>query len=863
MPSYATITPGVFAYSYEWKEPINLTDYVVGVTGSLSIVGSTQDRISITMKGAIDSELLSLMDWIQLTFYSEASNPPAHIFFGRISSISHGSAPMSATGIMTTTTITAVTWAAFMLSTATEHRRWLPLYLRGQYKDAPTVSTWSHAEGLSIGTDDSIVKLEDVPTLATLMVALDEKLRDGGRQGLIPDPMTAVQLWAEMWIRFGGPLRQEFEMPVSFADGKSYPLHNFVAKVNRTKLKGDQTRKGIPLDTAKDGKGEQDTEFDRKMNLSRPFAESWYKEEDDDRTRKKSAWVEFFDWGSYWRDCEYYTPGRCMMKDAIRWGHEKPLWGGMHDYSDPGFTELFCSLIEHAEIPKSGLSGEAEAHDGLMFDRDFLPTIVFRPMPHPTYPLDREVKPIENDFGTSITEADATGYKLCNKLMLDVNSLVGLNMNQNGTDLRTSWVVKPEAALLGDKGAAFEDGFITAATGYKIPLYDEKAMDVYGWLPQESQTKYWMLPPDPDLALRPDEMRPKEAFDVLVLKTYLQHAWTIRALDTYQGEIRFKAFNHDIPRPGDVGFLVGQPLTPGRLVIPGNEFPLIQADESAPNVGTQAQTRAAVHSMASVLNGDNNYAFSFYVEGVGFSVTTSEESATHETVVTVSFSHGQLITLGSEETDANGQRKTKDILKGKPYKRFVDYSEVGIDPKWWLPYTFDITAELKRIVQRRNTESREAMLSDQLTSEIGDAVKKISDDKKPQKKRGRTRGQILGLKPQPYFSRTKAADSLAAAFDKVKGKPKKKRAKIPKSVKRVLDKKMVRAQKKKRRLRKKFMDALRSRQRKNDKQRQKYQEQQRKQGEIDQKRVDQALGREPVKGKRTPVDASIDRVFGP
>lgn len=687
--SYSTVQPIVVAYSYEYVDPINLTEYISAVAVQRSLFDSFADSVSITLEGPEIGEVLSPGDWIQVDLCRTMDLDWAeHYFFGRIGQISFSSVPLGdSSGITTTVSISATTWAQVFETYVTDMRRWVLLKARELGGDSripePIAAEQQRAVEQGLLADAA----GRIPTLASLIRELGEaSVTDPTARSktVTPTPMAAVQLYMEMYVRFGGSLRQSFLMPLSWGKGKSIPLHTCIAKLNRSRRDGGLSRLSPKTNPQDDDK-----------NLARSFVESgWY--QSSRVTPESSAWLKYYDWDSWFESLPYYPIAKSVMTDAMALDQTRPVITGMMEWSDPGFCELVFGVAEQIEVPTGLLDGFVKCHDDIVLSRNFLPSVSLRPIPHPVYRVSApgdETTVRYGDAGEALVKADASGYEKCTKFLLDVGSIEALDLQKNTADLRCYWMVKPEGVLFGSGGVTqFDDAAIGRATGWKIPLWDSYATNVYGLNPEEPSTKYVFT----DLG----GGRSQALWAVLTQKTYLSYAWTIKALDLLTGTITMPLLDHNLPRPGDVGFVVGGSIFgSGRQIEPETLGQLRATDGVPDNFDPGGLTGQRPSEFQPLNVGDffgalaqqfqykGERAFAFYVEEVQISVSTSSDSSVSTGMVSVSFSHGQMVSL-SAEWASRGMWSTF----GAPYKRFVDYSEVQIEPTFWLPYYMDVGA---------------------------------------------------------------------------------------------------------------------------------------------------------------------------
>lgn len=665
--TYRTIQPVVIVYSYAWKEPVNLSEYIGSVHFTRSIAASHEDTAQLQINGADLAELLSPGDWVQIDLYESSDfDWVEHHFFGRIERIGHTSMSLEtqSTGITTNSLITVSTWGNVLTEFVSEFKRWMLLKIRDRNLKSEISANVP---------EDLFLAGNDIPTLHSLVQQLQTVVgKDGARSSAMPTPIAAVQLYMELFVRFGGVLRQRFLMPASWGDGKVSPLHEFIAKLNIGRVGGGSEKLLV-----------NQSENDKLVNFARKFSDSgWYKT-DPHYDAKKSAWYHYFDWRSYFDKCPYYPIARAAMDDLATMDQTRPVFTGMKDWSDPGFNELYFGLAEHVFSPGARQSPLVHTHDGVELAREFLPSVTFRPLPHPVYRSEtREALPPQRGgSGNLMVKADSTGYDNAMKFIMDVGVLDSFDGARSMDAYRSYWMVKPEGILFGSGGdTQKDDAAIGAASNWRMPILDDHAMNVHGMVPEETYTRYTFGDPGTG--------SPKAIWSVLTKKTYLSYAWTIRGLDLYEGTFTFPLISHNIPRPGDVGILVGQPIASGRQV---NASTL----GSIRGIGDGDLTRdgrTKINSLMEQLGNNGDQAFSIYVESVDCTANADTSSSASSGQVTITYSHGQIITL-----KAPWKAKGMASQFGTLYKRFLKYREVKIDPTWWLPWKFDIGGQQKQV----------------------------------------------------------------------------------------------------------------------------------------------------------------------
>ena len=605
-PSSQTLSPLVVCYSYRYAAPLNLTPWMSSGQTTATLAGSTRDTASVAFVGSQVAQIVTIGDWVQIDL-RDRDGGREHLFFGRVSSIDPAANVIGGSGgIEISTTISVTTWAAVFEVFQKDVRTFF------QVRSADVVANPGSA---------------DLPMLAKIAAAL-------GVAGFVAPPYVHVQTLLQMMARYGGTLRQTFDLPASFsATGAPITLLDIVAKCTRPRLDAS-TRPLVPTPAGSGAAGNYVVDADAvnvavAADRSNPATASWL----------NSAWL-LCDWATQFAAHPYYPLANATLDEVLQLASTAPLWAAACEYADLPWCQLHCCLVEH--ISWRGSAAILTAHDGTEFHRDFLLSISFAPIPHPVYRAGST--PLRTEDGDAVVPADSTGYSARPKVIVDTRYVSSLPMTRNDDGIHTVWQVTPLDASFRAM-ATYDAAWLGHVSGGRLPIFDMPGIAVYGFKPAETQTKYWF------------DATAKEFWPTLARKTALQYAWTIHGPDLLTGGASWPAFTANVPRPADVVLLVNEVAGTGGVV----------GLDRDPGF-RPGPLDAALHGKP----GHNRSALSVYAEAV--SVHLASESGAWQGVVQVSYSHGQPILVGGSPA-----------LNGRPYWRGMAWREIGIDPKYWLP----------------------------------------------------------------------------------------------------------------------------------------------------------------------------------
>jgi hypothetical protein len=644
--------PRVIVYSWRHPRPLHVTSLCVSVQAGRSMAGSTADTSTWSMLSASETYLIDKGDWVQIDGV-DIDGRIEHFWFGRIQSATHGERPMGlGGGAVINSSFTAETWGAVFREFHKEMQLAWQLYVRDMMAATDAVK-------------------HDPPPFLGLLVAL---LQDSN---VFFPPYQAVGIVLQFLARYGGTLRQEFRLPPSFHKGGSIPLHWMIGRLNRTRKDGTQE----PMRYSFQQPSGNDDEFVSTETFGGPLYEKWKGPADAYQTDARawnfaaiaadaepleadpesSAWG-LQDWKRYFDACKYYQSGRDVLQEASRMDDTADCWTSATDLSDAAWCNLHCTMVEIADFPP--LTGSFEAHDGLVFDRRFLLSVSFKPHAHPVYQAagTDAVSPIVDPYGSGTDkriEADATGYSLCPKFVVDAGALEGIDLPTSADKIFSYWMTLPRSELW--RGDWVDPIVIGASTNWTVPIIDNQIMGKWGHRPNETMTRYFL------------DRSGKSLIQHIVRKTLLQYAWTVAASSRFAGAFTMPGYDANVPRPGDVGIVRGT-IDSGRETLDpssGGLFPRGNVN----NIRTMVDL---IEGKASEIQ----EALSIFIEAVTLTWTLNDQSGLWESSVFCQYSHGQMVSVSSDYDP------TADT--GKPYKRFFDWDEVKLQVNYWLPWKWDV-----------------------------------------------------------------------------------------------------------------------------------------------------------------------------
>ena len=642
--------PLMICYSWRDPKPVHLTPVCTTAQATRSITASTTDTATWSALAAPETYRIEKGDWIQIDCTDVDSNQE-HYWFGRITSVHHGQRSLGeGGGAQILSSFSAESWGAVFHEFHKEYQLAMQLWVRD-----------------CMAADDS--KLVTPPPTLAMLTAL---VKDAH---LVFKPYQAVSIVMQFLARYGGKLRQEFWLPPSFHHGRSIPLHWMICKINRTRLDGTQAplkfsrQKGgspdpssmsteIP-DIPKIAKwiGEPDAyELDADdFNFAAVAASSSATEPDPDGT----AWT-LQDWHGYFTACTYYQSGFDAFGEATKLEDTQDCWNLAMGAADPAWCSLSCTMVEKVDFPP--LTGTFEAHDGTKFDRKFLLSVSFKPHPHPVYRAadTTTAPPIIDPYvggGAKRVEADATGYSLCPKFVLDAGACDGLDMPSSADQIFSYWITTARSELY--QGPWYEPIAAGALNNWVIPVIDNKIMGKWGHRPNETVTRYFL------------DQGGKSFWSHLIRKTLLQYAWTVSGGSKFTGGWNMPVFHANVPRPGDVGIIRGNIDTGRETLDPG-------PDGFMPRTGDAFSTSSLIEGTGASVS----EALSVFVESTQLTFTLDQDAGRWDSSCFCSYSQGQMVSVDSDYDPV--------AQLGVPYRRFFSWAELGIAIRYWLPWRWDV-----------------------------------------------------------------------------------------------------------------------------------------------------------------------------
>jgi hypothetical protein len=715
----ASLSYRVIVFSFRHEEPIDISAFVTSIRGSRSVTGSTQNTFDITMKKPEVSLLFQGGDWLQIDL-EMAGYPTEHIFFGQIMlKGSNESVVIPGGGIQEVASVQVIHWG----SVFDRFMRDLNTYLR---VNANTLNPWQdeYYDAPSQGGPPRFENLENptYPTPPNLASIAQGKLK--------AHPWQAVSMALHHLCRYGGALGQQFWLPTSYTGlTELVPLIEYVCRVNKTRLPADavmgSTWQGFDSDT-----NNLIVQFEK-----RDVEDGVFKTNvpDDDR-----GWP-YSDWHNTFAANGSFVPGQGFLRDfdgsnAFTFGNRQTLAGLALDLSDTAFNELTYTLQEHCTLGPQNPSEAIIPGTGekVPFSRDFMMTVVLRPIPHPSWDSKADTLVVLSGDDSQMYTASRANYEqFCTKFVLGLGHSSGSQFQQTAHNAFNYFNAVPQDQEL--KG--FEDwdaASMIKATQGRVPIIDEELTQTFGHMPMVVQTRYhmgstWSVAPsvggtelsEQDTIELPSPLGPfsvkfkrdsTPAWKVLASKALALYAWHGQGWEHYDGVVSTPIVDTNVPRPGDVGYLVSHELDRGA------HFRNANRRWFEPKILAKQLTTGAI---------------SVYVDAVDYDLTMDAKTSVIKGALTIHFSHGVWCEMPSKP---NG-----DVL---PYKRFVDYNEVGIDPIYFLP-----------------AAPGALELQDELFSEFAnptaidpkELVKEIEGDKdstrnKERRKRARRRRKKTGLK---------------------------------------------------------------------------------------------------------------------
>ncbi len=715
----ASLSYRVIVFSFLHEEPLDISPFVTRVSGSTSKTDSQSNEFNILIRSPAVSLLFQKGDWIQIDL-EMPQYETEHIFFGQVMSITGNESVASAgSGLQEVATIQALSWGSVFERFVSDLKTYLRVNAdtlfpwRDEIKQAPA-STEQGGKPKLQGLDE--VSYETPPSLASIA------------QGkLTAHPWQAVSMVLHHLCRYGGTMGQQFWLPTSFTGlTELVPLIEYVGRINKTRLPN-----GEVMDSGWQG-------FDSDANNTivqiekRDVEDGSFKTDvpEDDR-----GW-SYSDWHNTFAANKAFVPGHGFLRDFITFDLRQTLSDLALDLSDSAFNELTYTLQEHctlgpqnpteAVIPMSGKT--------VPFSRDFIMTVVLRPIPHPTWDSAADtIKAQSGDNQFMLTASNDNYNRLCSKFVLGLGHASNAQFHQSVGNAFSYFNVVPQDQEL----RTFEDFDAAAMLRYtsgRVPIIDEELMQTFGHLPMVTQTRYhfgggeyYVSPtsgPAPFVIVEdtldlpnptgPGSVRFKRDvlpyWMVLASKALALYSWHAKGWEHYDGTISTPIVDTNVPRPGDVGYLVAHRSDQG------SHFRNANRKWFEPKIVAKMLTTGAI---------------SVYVDAVDYDIVMGSDTSVVKGSLTIHFSHG----VWCETVNPPN-------AESLPYKRFVDYGEVGIDPVYFLPPT-DGAVELK---EELFTEFSQISVVD-----AKELVKEIEGDKdetrnKNRRKRARRRRKKRGLR---------------------------------------------------------------------------------------------------------------------
>lgn len=645
--SQQTIAPRVIVYSHRYAAPIDLTPICAAVQAGSSTTSSTTSSATVRMLRSPEAYLVEKGDWIQIDA-TDQQGRYEHLFFGQIKQDAHSSSVLGeGGGARVTPTLMAVTWGAVFQAFVRDVRLALQLFGRDLAAQGEGLA------GLAPGK---------LPTLAMLAMLL------GHDDGFTVQPQRALSIVMQFLARYGGTMRQEFWLPASFANGSAIPLHWLICKLNRVRLDGSQVplvvdNAGLSSLKYNPGAAYNYAPDDEDFNVALRMAQSLRLEDDT----AESAW-QLVDWAKYFDACKYYQSGYDFLNEAVEWEDSADCWTLMQEMGDLPWCELRCQLVE--KIEQAPLTGIFRAHNGAEFHRNFLLSVSFKPIPHPSYKpvAASELPPRSDQAGGLLVEADTTGYDLCPKFVVNANAVTGFDFRRAVDDVFSYWMTLPRSALWA--GEQYDPIGFASQTNWVIPIINNAVMSKFGHRPNETQTRFFFGKAGAT-ALTP----------YLVRKTLLQYAWTNRAGGIGRGGFNLPMFSACVPRAGDVAILRGNVTGSSETLDrdPAGQLAGRQA------IGGQTSLQTAVEGKGA----GQMLALSVYAEQTTWTMQVSAETGVWQGSTFVAYSHGQDVEVLSDMDPI--------VFAGMPYHRGMSWDELRLSVRYWLPWLWDVGAELEKL----------------------------------------------------------------------------------------------------------------------------------------------------------------------
>ena len=708
MSTFSTHRPVVILYSYHIDQPVDFSNHIDSLQVVSTLAASTYDTAQFSLEKSWMGEIPVVGDWVQIDLQQAGTSYSEHIFFGVITQISHSSQAMGFGGSNTQASIKCLDFSHLLNKTSESGKLW------GMYFAKDVGETESA---------DAINPLEEMwpPSLSSVVQSLERYQGHSWitQENIMPTCTLMVQMFLEIFVLWGGTLFNTYYLPRSFGDGVSYPIDEFICKRNERRLGPFNERikfRNWWTNPSRSDGALTPLRHSMAMLLYRegnPSGEDFIRSGAAQREHENSAWRRSYDWYKMFDDLDYFqtwrTPDTLEVMRTTMTGMTASIWQSAVQWSDVGWTELFTSLVEHCEWPRQRFKSQVvKCTNGQEYPRDFLPCISLRPIPHPVYHCDEEnmaarnkwsrlTSPTKTEWGVSI-EADSYAYEnFCTKFLVDVNSVTEMQLARSSETLY-NWYSVISDGKVGLKG--YTEGMGTFGVGpamgvitnWRMPIMVEGLKDRYGHQPLELYTKYSWVIPNGEAAANKTVQASELMVESLVLKNYLQYSWNIKNPEYYHGAVAFPIIDINVPRPGDVGYIVGEPQLKPTVGIEGDSsFSSIQFDSALSDYEPK-KTHSGLHPHIT----STAHALSLYVESVSLNVTKGDGYYTGS--VSCTYSRGEWVTIPEKGLQweavrskiADSKRSQDSITATSDkecYFRYVKPSDAGgWRPVYWLPY---------------------------------------------------------------------------------------------------------------------------------------------------------------------------------
>lgn len=699
----------IVVYSFHQDAPINLTHHVASVTASRSISKSTEDEMTVSLKTAAAALTVQEGDWIEMSLIDRPMGLTEALWFGQIIDITLATSTIDPSGgTSEVSTIRALFWGSALTRFVQDLRTFMRVNAESLF--APGDGGFTQPEvGVDVGGKTVPFSKAGLAPVATVSLPSLAYIAQGK---LFGHSWQAVQLILHYLARYGGTFGQRLWLPQSWTGQReNVPLIELVTLITQTRMPRDEIQRpnwggadpfdqsliarlsdldrgdfaaGAALGAAAGAAlGVADVALFGAVagaTLGAATADSSL-----GRIGITSHWPTS-DWYNTFRRQSAYLHSLGMFRDFLQYDLKNNLWELATDYSDPAFTELFCTLLERADFGtlkttidiREPLFGSMMSHQ-----RAYIPTIAMRPMPHPTY---RDVfgvpQLVHTISGEPMFVADRTNYeKNCHKFAVHAGHLSGSHFRRGLNEIYTYVTVLPQDQELRQL-EDFDAAWLLKESGGVLPILDEEHQQHYGYLPLELRTRYYwdrrkLINPfagqvvtqgDSVTIPNPDGpgttqyfVEPKPIWQHIGSKILAAYAWSVRAFDRFTGSFDMPIIEANVPRPGDVGYIFEH-----------------DSNRRSADASRGPSGRSIIFDQEL---GDG--ALSVYVESATYNVAVNAANNVVFGNVAIQYSHGQWVKTPPPRI--------------APYVRFRDYSEVGIDPFYYLPARPELPALLDEI----------------------------------------------------------------------------------------------------------------------------------------------------------------------